>query len=169
MIKKASTILFISTFFHLKSQCQDKQIIVSINRNIEVINAITIPLNPEMLQDSLKDPWMFNNTQLMRLADDYFKPYGRHSSINLAQELLDKLGTGIYLLALYYDELPMVNRKSEIPEIIWSEVSKNKDSAYAVFNNFMTAASDFYRISHFAKVPKKVSVCLYKVASAGQH
>jgi hypothetical protein len=155
MIKKASAILFILTFFHLKSQCQDKQIIVSINRNIEVINAITIPLNPDMLQDSVKDSWMFNNTQLMRLANDYFKPYGKHNSINLAQSLLDKLGTGIYLLALYYDELPLVNRKSEIPEIIWSEVSKNKDSAYAVFDNFMMAASDFYKVSHFRKFQNK--------------
>jgi hypothetical protein len=148
-------IILFFLIFHFTSHSQNRQINLSINRNIEVINAITIPLNPEMLQDSLKDPWMFENTQLMRIASDYFKPYEQHNSIKLAGGLLDKLGTGIYLLALYYDDLPLVKRKSEIPEIIWSEVSKHKDSAYTTFNNFMLAASDFYKVSNFKKFQKK--------------
>src|SRR5688572_4865337 len=149
------TIILFFLIFYFTSHSQSRQINVSINRNIEVINAITIPLNSDMLQDSLKDPWMFDNTQLMRIAHNYFKPYDQHNAIKLAEDLLNKLGTGIYLLAFYYDDLPLVKRKSEIPEIIWSEISKHKDSAYMTFDNFVLAASDFYKVSNFKKFQKK--------------
>jgi hypothetical protein len=110
-----------------------------------------------MLQDSIKDPWMFDNTQVMRLAATYFKPYQNHIAVTRSKGLLDKLGAGIYLLALYYEDLPTVKRKMEIPEIIWREVNKNRDSAFLQMDNFMMAASDFYKVSKFEDFQKTYS------------
>ena len=69
------TLLVLTTLFCLSTKGQNRKIDVSVNTNIEVINALTIPLYPEMLKDSLKKTWMYENTQLMRLANDYFKPF----------------------------------------------------------------------------------------------
>jgi hypothetical protein len=145
---------FLLIFFAFKSLIvfgQNRRIEVSVNINIEVINAITIPLYPEMLQDSLKDPWLFENTQLMRLANNYFAPFYKDKAIEKSKNLIDRLGTGIYLLGLYYEDLPTVKRKFEIPEIIWTEVSKNKDTALSIIDDFFLSASKFYSISNFKK------------------
>ena len=116
---------------------------------------LTIPLYPEMLQDSLKDPWLFNNTQLMRLANSYFKPFYKDVAVQKSQQLIDKLGTGIYLLGLYYEDLPRVKQKLEIPAIIWKEVSANKDSALFIINDFFIAAAKFYKTSNFKNFTTK--------------
>ncbi len=102
-----------------------------------------------MLQDSIKDPWLFRNTQLMRLANNYFQPFYKDVAVQKAQILIDKLGTGIYLLGLYYEDLPTAKRKYEIPDIIWTEVSKNKDTALSVIDDFFVSAANFYKTANF--------------------
>ena len=156
------TLLALTTLFCLSTKGQNRKIDVSVNTNIEVINALTIPLYPEMLQDSLKDPWMYENTQLMRLANNYFKPFQKDSAVQKSQSLIEKLGTGIYLLGLYYEDLPKVKQKFEIPEIIWSEVSKNKDTALFIINDFFVAAANFYKLTNFKKFQTKYKLVYTK-------
>jgi hypothetical protein len=144
------SLILVSVFF-THSYGQAKKILVSSHVNIEVINALTISLYPEMLQDSVSNPWMFENTQLMRLAHAYFRPYESDPAVGKATVLIRKLGTGIYLLGLYYEDLPKVKRKIEIPEIIWSEISHDRDSALSIIDDFFISAAAFYKTSRFQK------------------
>lgn len=146
---KKFLVVFFAALICTTCKAQRKKINVSINTNLEVINALTIPLYPEMLEDSASNPWLFANTQLMRLANRYFQPYYNHVAVQKSKFLIDKLGSGIYLLSLYYEDLPKVQRKSPIPEIIWTEVSKNRDSALMIIDEFFDAASSFYKTSNF--------------------
>ncbi len=146
-------------------QAQHKEIKVYIHPNVEVINAITIPLYPTMLQDSLTDPWMYRNTQSMRVARAYFAKSYSHPAVKQAEKLMEKLGTGVYLLALYYEDLPTVKRKTEVPQIIWQEVSADKDSALRAIDSFMLAAADFHRASDFANFQKKHAYLYGKVVA----
>ena len=156
------TFTILTAFICMTSFGQNRKIEVTVNTNIEVINALTIPLYPEMLQDSLINPYLFDNTQLMRLANNYFKPFYKDVAVQKSQTLIDKLGTGIYLLGLYYEDLPKVKRKYEIPEIIWTEVSKNKDTALLIIDDFFVSASNFYRISNFKKFQSKYKLVYSK-------
>jgi hypothetical protein len=155
-------LLILLAFQSLTAVGQNRKIEVFVNTNIEVINVLTISLYPEMLQDSLKDPWLFENTQLMRLANNYFTPYYKNKAVEKSKNLIDKLGTGIYLLGLYYEDLPTVKRKYEIPEIIWTEVSKNKDTALSIIDDFFLSASQFYRLSNFKKFQLKYKTVYLK-------
>jgi hypothetical protein len=155
-------LLLLLAFQSLTAVGQNRKIEVFVNTNIEVINVLTIPLYPEMLQDSLKDPWLFENTQLMRLANNYFTHFYTDKAVEKSKNLIDKLGTGIYLLGLYYEDLPTVKRKFEIPEIIWTEVSKNKDTALSIIEDFFLSASQFYRISNFKKFQAKYKTVYLK-------
>jgi hypothetical protein len=154
-------LLSLATLICFATNSQTRKIDVSINTNIEVINVLTIPLYPEMLQDSIKNPWLYDNTQLMRLANAYFTPYYKDVAVEKSKNLIDKLGTGIYLLGLYYEDLPTVKRKSEIPEIIWSEVSKNRDSALFIIDGYFMAAANFYQASNFRSFQTKYAT-VYK-------
>lgn len=129
----------------LAARAQSRAIEVTTNRNVEVINILFTQLSPEFLADSLANPWMFENTRLMRASYDFFQPWKQHPAVAATDALSKSLGTGVYLLGLYYEPIPEASPKSPLSPLLLEAVHPNSDSARHLVNSYMNLLNRFYR------------------------
>lgn len=153
MKKKCLMRLLFSLLFLLTlsfySSAQQKNIKVETNKNIEVICTIINQISQWAYTDSVSNPWMYNNSRLMRKNYNEFHAFGSHPAVVEAKKLTSKIGTGVYLLGLYYKDLPSTQRIKELPELVLKEIHPDKDSAIYIVDNFMKQVSQFYTNSRF--------------------
>ncbi|MBA9079630.1 MULTISPECIES: DUF4932 domain-containing protein [Rufibacter] len=134
---------------HLPAVAQQKEIIVEVNKNIEVLCALNNQLSAAFLRDSVADPFLYTSTRLMRLNYEHFLPYQKHPAVEATQHLSDKIGTGVYLLGLFYEELPRVKQKQPVSEVILREIHPHPDTAAQVVQAYMQLVAQFYQDTRF--------------------
>lgn len=122
-----------------------KTVQVKSNRNVEIINLLAVQNTPNLLKDTLTNPWLKENSILMRRSFLQFSHVRQQAIFQTYQRLEDKLGTGTYLLGLYYSEVPQARRQTDIPVIITEAVSSNRDSVLRAFDEFFGQLNGLYR------------------------
>jgi hypothetical protein len=61
----------------------------------------------------------------------------------------DKIGTGVYLLGLFFDEFPSATQKLPVPEPILKAIHANQDSANLLVNQYILQVASFYHDTNF--------------------
>ncbi|QHT71561.1 DUF4932 domain-containing protein [Rhodocytophaga rosea] len=128
---------------------QEKKIIVEVRKNIELLSTLNNQISATFLKDSLADSYLYKTTRLMRLNYEHFQSFKEHPAVTATQQLADKIGTGVYLLGLYYEEFPQLKQKQPISELILQAIHPNKDSANYLVNAYFKQVVQFYHDTHF--------------------
>lgn len=102
-----------------------------------------------LLKDTLTNPWYVENSVLMRKSFYQFRQVQQRPIFKTYQQLEDRLGTGTYLLSLYYSEVPNAERRVDVPVIITEAVSPNRDSVLRAFDDFFSQLNQLYVTVHF--------------------
>ena len=140
---------------YLLSQCsllafpQGKSIIVEVRKHIELISALNNQISTSFLKDSVTDPYLYKTTKLMRLNYEHFKKFSKHPAVLATQQMSDKIGTGVYLLGLYYEDFPQAKQKSPISQLILQEIHPDTDSAIFLVKKYMEEVAQFYHDTQF--------------------
>nr|WP_242693295.1 DUF4932 domain-containing protein [Sabulibacter ruber] len=149
--------------FGFQAIAQRKEILVEVNRNIELLSTLNNQISTAFLKDSAEDPYLYRTTRLMRLNYEHFKPYKDHPAVVATQRMSDKIGTGVYLLGLFYTDFPKPALKHPISEVILREIHPNLDSANLLVQEYFRLASRFYQEASFEKYFAQNQL-LYKLA-----
>ena len=128
---------------------QGKKIFVEVNKNIELISAINNQISTSFLKDSAESPYLYKTTRLMRLNYEHFKPFSQHAAVIGTRKMSKKIGTGVYLLGLYYGELPELKQKHPLSELILKEIHPDKDSANLILKEYIGLLRQFYYDTKF--------------------
>lgn len=128
---------------------QKKSFVVEINKNIELLSTLNNQISTSFLKDSLADPYLYKTTRLMRLNYEHFEPFQQHPAIKATQHMSDKIGTGVYLLGLYFKQVPNLKRKQPISALILREIHPNLDSANLLVDAYFEQVVDFYYQTNF--------------------
>ncbi|GAB3687252.1 hypothetical protein GCM10027592_00540 [Spirosoma flavus] len=136
-------------------QAQDQRIAVETDLGIELVNALEVQNSPEFLKDSLADPHMYQITRLMRISYTHFAPFRQHKAVQRTHWMTDKLGTGVYLLPLFYDRFPTPHRHTPVSPEILQAVHPNADSAQSIIDEYMQLVGQFYHDADFAGFQKQ--------------
>ncbi|WP_266364362.1 DUF4932 domain-containing protein [Tellurirhabdus rosea] len=123
---------------------------VRIHKNIELINVLAVQNAAGLLKDTLTNPWMRDNSVLMRRSYYHFLPVQQLPIFRTYQALEDKMGTGMYLLGLYYSEVPTARRLVALPDVFLEAVSPNRDSVIRAFDQFFGQLNQLYTEVRFA-------------------
>jgi hypothetical protein len=148
-MKKLTVIGLVLLHANFLAYSQQKTITVEVRRNIEVLSTLNNQISTSFLKDSVADPFLYKNTRLMRMNYDHFKKYEGHPAIVATQQMSDRIGTGVYLLGLFYDEFPKVTQIFPISEPILKAIHEDMDSANLLVNNYILQVAGFYRDSNF--------------------
>ena len=140
---------FTILFFTLGTAVAQKRINVSYNRNVEIINLLAVQNTPNLLRDTLTNPWLMENSVLMRQSSRQFSPALQHPIFRTYQRLEDSLGTGTYLLGLYYSEVPHARRYANLPTVFTKAISPDHDSVMREIDNFFEQLNRFYKDINF--------------------
>ncbi|GAB3013330.1 hypothetical protein GCM10027185_05050 [Spirosoma pulveris] len=92
---------------------------------------------------------MYRITRLMRISYNYFAPFRQHEAVKRTLWMTDKLGTGVYLLPLFYTGFPNPRRHSPISPEILQAVHANADSAQYLVEDYIQLVSQFYKDAKF--------------------
>ncbi len=122
-----------------------KTIQVEYRKNIELINLLAVQNTPTLLKDVSTDAWLNENTVLMQRSYKQFERVRQHPIFRIYQRLEDSLGTGTYLLGLYYSDVPNARRIADLPPIITSAISPKHDSVVGVIDDFFGQLNGLYR------------------------
>lgn len=139
----------ILAFLSYSLSAQNKDFIVEIDKNIELLSALNNQISTSFLKDSLADPYLYKTTRLMRLNYEYFKPFREHPAVRATRQMSDKIGTGVYLLGLYYEQLPRLKKKQPVSELILREIHPDLDSANQLVNAYFEQVVKFYYDTKF--------------------
>ncbi|UFH53690.1 DUF4932 domain-containing protein [Spirosoma sp. KNUC1025] len=126
-----------------------KQIQVDANRNVELINMLAVQNSAGLLKDTLTNAWYKENSVLMRISFHRFRQVQQLPIYRTYQLLEDRLGTGTYLLSLYYSEVPEAKRRTDLPNVLTEAVSQNRDSVLNAIDTFFTELNSLYKAIHF--------------------
>ena len=126
-----------------------KRIKVSYNRNVEILNALSVQTSANWLKDTLTSPWFMENSVLMRRSYRHFQHVQQHPLFKTYEHLADKIGTGVYLFSFYYTDVPNARRKAPVSDVLLREVHPNRDSAQYLVDRFMGQLNQFYRDVRF--------------------
>ncbi|MES2731219.1 MAG: DUF4932 domain-containing protein [Bacteroidota bacterium] len=149
MMRRLSCVLcLLFSISHLAS-AQEKKIKVEFNKNIELICALNNLISTEFLKDSVADPYLYHTTRLMRLNYEHFRSYSQHPAVVTIQQMSDKIGTGVYLLGLFYKPLPEVEQQYPVSEVILQAIHPNLDSANQLVKAYFEQLAHFYLDTHF--------------------
>ena len=135
----------------ISASSQNKSIVVEVRKNIEILSTLNNQIATEFLKDSIEDPFLYRTTRLMRLNYEAFKKYRHHPAVRATQEMSDKIGTGVYLLGLFFDELPSATQKLPVSEPILEAIHPNMDSANRIVKEYFFHVVSFYRETNFEK------------------
>jgi hypothetical protein len=144
-------ILIVCLIFQIGFQAtgQGKKIFVEVNKNIELISTLNNQIATSFLKDSADSPYLYKTTRLMRLNYEHFKPFGQHPAVAGTMKMSKRIGTGVYLLGLYFDELPKLVQKQPVSEIILQEIHPDKDSANMILKDYIGLIRQFYYDTNF--------------------
>ena len=148
MLRSVLSLLCFASISFLASS-QNKSIVVEVRRNIEILSTLNNQISTEFLKDSVEDPFLYRTTRLMRLNYDAFKKYRHHPAVRATQEMSDKIGTGVYLLGLFFDEFPSATQKLPVSEPILKAIHPNLDSASRLVNQYILQVASFYHDTNF--------------------
>ncbi|MBJ6109090.1 DUF4932 domain-containing protein [Hymenobacter sp. BT523] len=130
---------------------QQNRVRVETDLGVELVNALVVQISPEFLKDSAADPHLFRTTRLMRISYNYFAPFRQHAAVLRTQQLTDKLGTGVYLLPLFYDGFPRPRRHTPVSVPLLEAIHPNLDSAARLADAYMQLLGKFYQESGFKR------------------
>jgi hypothetical protein len=148
--------LLLTAFFSTHSLwAQKQQIRVETDLGVELINALEVQNAAEFLKDSLADPYLYRTTRLMRISYEFFAPFRQHSAVTRTHWMTEKIGTGIYLLPLFYEGFPRPRRHTPVSPEILQAIHPQVDSAAQLVDEYMQLASAFYRDAGFASFQRK--------------
>jgi hypothetical protein len=136
--------LLLTTCFMDQAHAQKKVIDVSVSKNIELISTLNNQISTEFLKDSITDPFLYKTTRVMRLNYEHFKSFSNHSAIRATQQMSDRIGTGVYLLGLFYNAAPDFTVKTPVSELIMEAIHPNADSAKIILDAYMDEVKKFY-------------------------
>lgn len=139
------------TFTALNASYAQKKINVSVNKNVEILNALAVQTSANWLKDTLTSPWFMENSVLMRQSYRHFQKAQHHPFFRTYERLTDKLGTGVYLFSFYYTDVPNARRKASVSDVLLREVHSNQDSAVYLVDRFMDQLNRFYKDVDFDK------------------
>ncbi|MFT2008980.1 DUF4932 domain-containing protein [Pontibacter sp. 13R65] len=128
---------------------QEKEIIVEVNKNVQLLSTLNNQISTSFLKDSTDDPYFYNTTRVMRLNYEHFKPFSEHPAVVATKQMSKRIGTGVYLLGLYYEELPLVKQKLPISELILQEIHTNPDTANLIVKEYFNKVAQFYHDADF--------------------
>ncbi|GAB2566050.1 DUF4932 domain-containing protein [Spirosoma areae] len=126
-----------------------KRIQVGFNKNVELINMLAVQNSASLLKDTLTNPWYRENSILMRKSFYQFKPVQQLPVFQAYQQLEDRLGTGTYLLSLYYSEVPHARRQIDLPVVLTEAISPNRDSVVRALDGFFGQLNQLYTTLRF--------------------
>lgn len=144
---------------------QRQRITVSSNVGVELVNALQVQISPEFLPDSAADPALFRTTRLMRLSYNYFAPFRNHAAVQRTRWLTEKIGTGVYLLPLFYTDSPQPRRVTPVSAPILAAIHSHPDSAARIADNYMELVGQFGRDANFAQFRRRYRY-VYELALA---
>lgn len=104
-----------------------------------------------LLKDTLANPWYTENSVLMRKSFYRFMHVQQLPVFKNYQQLEERLGTGTYLLSLYYTEVPQAKRRIDVPVVITEAVSPNRDSVMTAIDTFFDQLNQLYTAVHFGQ------------------
>ncbi|GAB3232260.1 hypothetical protein GCM10027346_19370 [Hymenobacter seoulensis] len=130
---------------------QTQPIQVETNLGVELVNALMVQISPEFLPDSAANPQLFRTTRLMRVSYMYFAPFRQHMAVVRTRQLTDKLGTGVYLLPLFYSGFPKPVRHTAVSPPLLEAIHPHPDSAARLADEYMQVLGKFYREAQFAR------------------
>lgn len=134
----------------LSATAQSKRIRVETDLGIELVNALEVQNSPEFIKDSLVDPHLYRITRLMRISYEYFAPFRQHPAVKRTQWMTDKIGTGVYLLPLFYDAFPTPRQHTPVSAEILQTIHPQPDSAKQLVDDYMQLVASFYQDAKFA-------------------
>lgn len=115
------------------------------------MNALEVQISPEFLPDSTADPQLFRSTCLMRLIYNAFARFRGHAAVRRTRELTSQLGTGVYLLPLFYEGFPRPRRHTPVSAELLAAVHPRPDSAARIVDEYTRLVGKFYRDAGFAQ------------------
>ena len=130
-------------------------ITVRTDLGVELVNALMVQNSPELVQDSVADPYLFRTTGLLRASYAYFAPFRGHPAVQRTRWLSSKLGTGVYLLPLFYEGFPHPQRHTPVSAPLLEAIHPNLDSAAAIADAYMRLVGRFYQQAHFARFQRR--------------
>lgn len=113
------------------------------------MNVLAVQNTPNLLNDAQADTHLSENTALMQQSFRQFERVRQQPVFRTYQRLEDSLGTGTYLLGLYYSDVPNARRITDIPTIITRAISPDHDSVTHVIDNFFVQLNGLYRAIRF--------------------
>lgn len=134
----------------LPSRAQKQRITVETDLGVELVNALDVQNSPEFLKDSISDPYLYRITRLMRISYNYFATFRQHAAVKRTRWMTDKIGTGVYLLPLFYEGFPQPRRHTPVSPEILHAVHTNADSAEYIVDDYMQLVGKFYHDAAFA-------------------
>src|SRR3712207_2605673 len=120
-------IIYLISVVTFNATGQGKKIYVEVNKNIELISTLNNQISTSFLKDSTESPYLYTTTRLMRLNYEHFRPFSQHAAVIGTRKMSKRIGTGVYLLGLYFDELPKMKQKQPVSELILQEIHPNRD------------------------------------------
>lgn len=142
---------FVALLITLNTSIAPKRVKVSVNRNVEILNALAVQTSANWLKDTLTDAWFMENSVLMRRSYRHFQSVQQHPFFQTYERLADKIGTGVYLFSFYYTDVPNARRKAPVSDVLLREVHPNRDSAQYLIDRFMGQLNLFYKDINFGK------------------
>ncbi|HEX8326346.1 MAG TPA: DUF4932 domain-containing protein [Hymenobacter sp.] len=136
-------------------RAQERRIVVGTDLGVELVNALEVQISPEFLKDSATDPYLFSTTRLMRVSYNHFAPFREHAAVKRTKALTDKIGTGVYLLPLFYEGFPRPRRHSPVSRELLEALHPNADSAARMADEYMRLAGQFYQDARFADFQRR--------------
>ncbi|QIL75220.1 DUF4932 domain-containing protein [Hymenobacter sp. HDW8] len=149
--------------FRPSLRAQGQAITVKTDLGVELVNTLMVQLSPEFIKDSVADPHLFRSTRLMRESYTHFAPFRTHAAVRRTQWLADKIGTGVYLLPLFYQGFPRPRRHTPISTPLLEAIHPNPDSAVRIADAYIRLVGRFYQDSHFAQF-QRANQAVYEVA-----
>jgi hypothetical protein len=122
---------------------------------VDLVNALMVQLSPELLPDSTAAPHQWGTTRLMRVSYAHFAPFRGHAAVRRTHWLADKIGTGVYLLPLFYDGFPRPRRHTPVSRPLLEAIHPNADSAARIVEDYMQLVGRFYREAAFARFHRR--------------
>lgn len=105
---------------------------------------LAVQNTPNLLNDARTDARLNENTALMQRSFWQFERARQHPIFQTYQRLEDSLGTGTYLLGLYYSNVPNARRTTDLPVVITQAISANHDSVTRVIDGFFGQLNRLY-------------------------
>lgn len=142
-------LVLLGTMSAFSAQAQRLRIVVETDRGVEVVNALMVQLSSELLADSAADPQAWGTTRWMRISYAHFASFRGHAAVRRTQWLSDKIGTGVYLLPLFYQGFPHPRRHTPVSAPLLAAVHPNADSAARLVDAYMQLVGQFDRDAGF--------------------